>query len=60
MEHQQEELFVLPSGIETLAGRVQGLYLEIQDLYKRYRLPWVVGLSGGKDSTAATQLLWRW
>jgi DNA sulfur modification protein DndC len=58
MEYQQGDLFGLPSGIETLAERVQGLYLEIQDLYKRYRLPWVVGLSGGKDSTTATQLVW--
>lgn len=59
MEQQQQELFALPTRLDTLAERVQLLYLEIQDLYKRYRLPWVVGLSGGKDSTATTQLVWR-
>ena len=56
---EQQELFILPNGLENLAERVQALYREIQDLYRRYQVPWVVGLSGGKDSTAATQLVWR-
>ena len=31
---------------------------EIQDVYKRYPQPWVIGYSGGKDSTAVLQLIW--
>lgn len=32
---------------------------EIQDLYLEDNLPWVVGYSGGKDSTASLQLIWK-
>jgi DNA sulfur modification protein DndC len=31
---------------------------EIQDLYLSDSLPWIVGYSGGKDSTASLQLIW--
>jgi len=31
---------------------------EIQDLYLSDQTPWVIGYSGGKDSTAVTQLVW--
>lgn len=31
---------------------------EIQDLYQSDQIPWVVGYSGGKDSTATLQLVW--
>lgn len=31
---------------------------EIKDLYLTDDLPWVLGYSGGKDSTAALQLIW--
>lgn len=31
---------------------------EIQALYQADRIPWVVGYSGGKDSTAVAQLVW--
>lgn len=32
---------------------------EIQGVYKEYDYPWVIGYSGGKDSTAALQLVWQ-
>ncbi len=32
---------------------------EIQELYRADSIPWVVGYSGGKDSTATLQLIWR-
>ncbi|PYE54082.1 DNA phosphorothioation system sulfurtransferase DndC [Deinococcus yavapaiensis] len=32
---------------------------EIRDVYQRYPQPWVLGYSGGKDSTAVLQLVWR-
>ena len=31
---------------------------EVTELYKSDEIPWVVGYSGGKDSTAALQLVW--
>jgi DNA sulfur modification protein DndC len=31
----------------------------IQDVYLRYDLPWVLGFSGGKDSTATLQVVWQ-
>jgi DNA sulfur modification protein DndC len=31
---------------------------EIQDLYLADSIPWIIGYSGGKDSTAVLQLIW--
>jgi len=31
----------------------------IQDLYLLDEIPWVIGYSGGKDSTAVAQLTWE-
>lgn len=31
---------------------------EIQELYRSDNLPWIIGYSGGKDSTAILQLVW--
>jgi len=34
------------------------IYKEIQDLYLSDKKPWIIGYSGGKDSTTALQLIW--
>jgi DNA sulfur modification protein DndC len=34
------------------------LYKEVQKTYKSNNYPWVIGYSGGKDSTATVQLIW--
>src|SRR5689334_3319801 len=34
------------------------MYEEIQHLYASDSRPWVIGYSGGKDSTCALQLIW--
>ncbi len=34
------------------------VYAEIRQIYASYPYPWVIGYSGGKDSTAALQLVW--
>ncbi len=34
------------------------VYAEIRELYLSYPYPWVIGYSGGKDSTASLQLVW--
>ncbi len=41
-----------------LGGAVEALLDEIRALYLADSTPWVVGYSGGKDSTATTQLIW--
>jgi DNA sulfur modification protein DndC len=41
-----------------LKSTVDSLIEEIQQLYLSDTVPWVVGYSGGKDSTATLQLVW--
>lgn len=36
----------------------ESIIAEIQELYLSDSIPWIVGYSGGKDSTASLQLLW--
>lgn len=38
---------------------VEKIIAEIKSLYMSDSMPWVVGYSGGKDSTASLQLIWR-
>lgn len=44
---------------EALEDVVARLEKQIQDLYCSDKIPWVVGYSGGKDSTATLQLVWN-
>ena len=41
-----------------LGETVKGLIAEMQELYLCDQIPWVVGYSGGKDSSAVLQLVW--
>jgi len=43
----------------TMEDRINVAIRNTQDLYLSDSLPWVVGYSGGKDSTATLQLIWR-
>ena len=43
------------NGIDS---EVELIKLQIKDLYLSDSLPWVIGYSGGKDSTACLQLIW--
>jgi DNA sulfur modification protein DndC len=45
-------------GDEAMAEVVARLTAEIRELYLADSVPWVVGYSGGKDSTAVLQLVW--
>ena len=38
---------------------IEDLYKEVQEVYKNYHYPWVIGYSGGKDSTATLQVIWN-
>ena len=37
---------------------INGLIKTIQNLYLSDDIPWMIGYSGGKDSTATLQLVW--
>ncbi len=37
---------------------IRNLYAEIRETYLSNHYPWVIGYSGGKDSTATVQLVW--
>jgi len=37
---------------------IEDIYKEVQDVYLADRRPWVIGYSGGKDSTTALQIAW--
>jgi DNA sulfur modification protein DndC len=43
----------------TMEDRIKAAIRNTQDLYLSDTLPWVVGYSGGKDSTATLQLIWK-
>ena len=49
-----------PSAFSSVGLRksVALLVTEIATLYESDHLPWIVGYSGGKDSTAALQFVW--
>src|SRR6185312_1161807 len=39
--------------------RLQSRYEEIRSVYLADKRPWVIGYSGGKDSTTALQMIWH-
>ncbi|MBD2343187.1 DNA phosphorothioation system sulfurtransferase DndC [Anabaena subtropica] len=45
--------------VSDLVEEIQALTTEIQELYCLDAIPWVIGYSGGKDSTATLQLVWN-
>ncbi|NMG61096.1 DNA phosphorothioation system sulfurtransferase DndC, partial [Geitlerinema sp. P-1104] len=43
---------------EEFFENLKNIKSEIQELYRANTVPWVLGYSGGKDSTATVQLVW--
>lgn len=48
-----------PTTQPTTADRIAATRVEITDLYLADTRPWVLGYSGGKDSTTSLQLVWE-
>lgn len=49
-----------PAQPHILDGEIlRSRYKEIRDVYLADRRPWVIGYSGGKDSTTALQMIWH-
>jgi DNA sulfur modification protein DndC len=44
---------------EGIKPVIEQIHEEIRGLYLNDEIPWVVGYSGGKDSTATLQLIWN-
>lgn len=45
--------------IAELVEDIQALTTEIQELYCLDAIPWIIGFSGGKDSSTVIQLIWN-
>lgn len=45
-------------GSSGVKAAIKELESEIQELYQYDDVPWIIGYSGGKDSTATLQLIW--
>jgi DNA sulfur modification protein DndC len=45
--------------VPKLIASVRKLTAEIQVFYHQEALPWIIGYSGGKDSSAVLQLVWK-
>jgi DNA sulfur modification protein DndC len=58
MNSNQIPLFP-PRTVEELVADIKILTTEIQELYCQDQVPWVIGYSGGKDSSAILQLVWN-
>ncbi len=58
MTQTQISLFP-PRTVEELIEDIKNLTQEIQELYCLDAIPWIIGYSGGKDSTAILQLIWN-
>jgi DNA sulfur modification protein DndC len=54
-ENKSQQTRTVPELVEY----IQVLTTEIQELYCLDAIPWVIGYSGGKDSTATLQLVWN-
>lgn len=48
----------MAEGITINKEKIEGLKETIRNLYLADSIPWVIGYSGGKDSTATLQLVW--
>jgi DNA sulfur modification protein DndC len=63
MSNQQTTLFPMSEKkkrtVEEFVQDLEYLTHEIQDLYCLDEIPWCIGYSGGKDSTAILQLVWN-
>ncbi|MEP0767712.1 DNA phosphorothioation system sulfurtransferase DndC [Coleofasciculus sp. FACHB-SPT36] len=58
MTEVQMSLFP-PRTVAELVEDIEKLTKEIQELYCLDKIPWILGYSGGKDSTAVLQMVWN-
>ncbi len=51
--------FFPPRTVDELVENIETLTQEIQQLYCSDDIPWIIGVSWGKDSTTVLQLIWN-
>ncbi|MBD1930200.1 DNA phosphorothioation system sulfurtransferase DndC [Trichocoleus sp. FACHB-90] len=56
---QQENKNQPARTVAELVDDIQALTTEIQELYCLDQIPWIIGVSWGKDSSAVLQLVWN-
>lgn len=49
----------MPDGAPLTADNIADLYRSIQEIYLNDNRPWVIGYSGGKDSSCVLQSIWN-
>lgn len=59
IEHMSQPVGIRTGSSVFESRTLEEIYEEINGLYKADRRPWVIGFSGGKDSTVALQLVWE-
>lgn len=59
IEHSNQPIGIRAASSVFDSRTLTDIYDEISDLYRSDRRPWVIGFSGGKDSTVALQLVWE-
>ena len=60
MTQTQDSIFTSTQRtIAELVEEVDKLTLEIQELYCQDEIPWIIGISWGKDSSCVLQLIWN-
>lgn len=52
------ESTMIKSSVTINKDKINGLMQTVRNLYMADDIPWVIGYSGGKDSTATLQLVW--
>ncbi len=57
--HQPENKTKQVRTVGDLMDDIQALTTEIQDLYCLDAIPWIIGVSWGKDSSTVLQLIWN-
>ncbi|WP_447763409.1 DNA phosphorothioation system sulfurtransferase DndC [Sphingopyxis panaciterrae] len=61
-EHAMQPESTAPASAFSALGFKRAIAAQLQevaDLYRADEIPWVIGYSGGKDSTATLQLVWN-
>lgn len=58
---QTQDSILTPTSrtVTELVQEVDKLTLEIQELYSQDEIPWIIGISWGKDSSCVLQLIWN-
>jgi len=53
-----ETMMTAQEPLTTALATIPAVLEEIRQVYRQHAFPWVIGYSGGKDSTTALQLVW--